>query len=136
MLYEEVVLLSDRDIIIERKLYELSKSRFRSSFHLRRYMIEYIDNNGFDIIGRHAKDFINVKLGPVFPKNDGHQTPMRGHPVFIAMHACACCCRGCLEKWHGIPRGRLLKNTEKNYIYCLLMMWIKSEYNKSKGGLI
>ena len=64
----------------------------------------------------------------VYPPHDGRQTPMRGHPVFVAQHAItapcgggdpwgsrnaerterseevprepsACCCRDCLAKW-------------------------------------
>ena len=112
-------------------LNKLAKSKFRSSFHLRKYMIEYIDEKGLDTIKRHAYDFINTRLKPKDIKNDGKQTPMKGHPVFIAQHACACCCRGCLEKWHHIPKGRELTNNEVNYIVSLLLEWIKREY-KSK----
>ena len=56
---------------------------------------------------------------------------MKNHPVFIAMHACACCCRGCIEKWHHIPKENELTSNEKNYIYSLLMEWIKREYKKN-----
>ena len=55
---------------------------------------------------------------------------MKGHPVFIAQHACACCCRGCLEKWHKIPKDRDLTEKEINYIVNLLMLWIKKEYER------
>ena len=113
-------------------LEKLSKSKFRSSFHLRKYMIDYIDEKGINIILNHAYDFINTKLKPAVIKNDGKQTPMRGHPVFIAQHACACCCRGCLERWHNIPKGRELTDNEVNYIVSLLMEWIKREYKKSR----
>lgn len=117
-----------REDIINSKLRELSTSKFRSGFHLRKYMIEYIDDKGMNVILRHAYDFVSVKLKPSFPKNDGKQTPMKGHPVFIAQHACACCCRGCLEKWHHIEKGRELTDHEVNYIVSLLMEWIKREY--------
>ena len=117
-----------RDDIIESKLIVLKKSKFRSSFHLRKYMINYIDEKGMNIIKKHTIDFINQKLSPANPKNDGKQTPMKGHPVFIAQHACACCCRNCLEKWHHIPKGKELKKNEKNYIYCLIIKWIELEY--------
>ena len=120
-----------KDKIIDDKLKELSKSSFRSSFHLRKYMIEYIDEKGMRVILDHAYDFINTRLKPKNIKNDGKQTPMKGHPVFIAQHACACCCRGCLEKWHHIPKERELTNNEVNYIVSLLLEWIKREY-KSK----
>ena len=124
--------MNNKNTIINKKLNDLSKSKFRSSFHLRKYMIKYIDDKGMDIIKKHAIDFINQKLAPAYPNNDGKQTPMKGHPVFIAQHACGCCCRGCLEKWHNIPKGRELTNNEKNYIYCLLIKWIELEYNKGE----
>ena len=116
--------------IINKKLLELSKSKFRSSFHLKKNMINYINNKGFNNIKNHAYEFINERLVPANPINDGKQTPMRGHPVFIAQHACACCCRGCLEKWHHIAKGRELTNNEVNYIVMLLITWINKEYTK------
>ena len=124
--------MKNKDIIINKKLEDLSKSKFRSSFHLRKYMIKYIDDKGMDTIKKHTIDFINQKLAPAYPDNDGKQTPMKGHPVFIAQHACGCCCRGCLEKWHNIPKGRELTNNQKNYIYCLLIKWIELEYRKGE----
>ena len=117
---------------INNMLYKLSKSKFRSSFHLRKYMIEYIDEKGIDKIKEHTISFITEKLADSNPKNDGKQTPTKNHPTFIAMHACACCCRGCLEKWHNIPKGKELSREEKNYIYILLMTWIKREYENYK----
>ena len=119
----------DRRIeIINNKLFELSKSKFRSNFHLRKYMIDYIDRVGFRKIEEHAYSFINDKLAPANPINDGKQTPTKNHPVFIAQHACGCCCRGCLEKWHHIPKGRCLTDNEVNYIVSLLLEWIRREY--------
>ena len=111
-------------------LEKLSKSKFRSSFHLRKYMIDYIDEKGIDKIREHAYDFINTRIKPKNIINDGKQTPMKGHPVFIAQHACACCCRGCLEKWHHIPKNKELDNNEVEYVVNLLMDWIMKEYKK------
>lgn len=123
--------MNNIDKLINNKLLELSKSKFRSSFHLRKYMIKYIDEKGMDTIKRHTADFIEQKLSDAYPINDGKQTPMKGHPTFIAQHACACCCRGCLEKWHHIPKGKKLSRNEKNYIYLILIKWIENEYNKN-----
>ena len=120
-----------KEEIINNKLEELSKSKFRSSFKLNRKMIDYIDNVGMNKILEHSYDFINNRLAPANPNNDGKQTPMKGHPVFIAQHACACCCRGCLEKWHHIPKGRNLTNNEINYIVSLLIEWITREYKNN-----
>ena len=110
-------------------LYKLSKSKFRSSFKLNNKLKEYAKEKGYNKIKEHAYDFINTRLKPEYIPNDGKQTPMKGHPVFIAQHACACCCRGCLEKWHHIPKGRKLTDKEVDYIVSLLMTWIKSQVN-------
>ena len=108
----------------------LSKSKFRSSFHLKKYMIDYIDKNGMDKIMEHAYDFITKRIKPKNILNDGKQTPMRGHPVFIAQHACACCCRSCLEKWYHIEKNKELSDKEVDYIVNIIMEWINREYKK------
>lgn len=108
-------------------LYKLSKSKFRSSFKLKEKDINYINEKGIEKIKSHASDFINNRLAPDNILNDGKQTPMRGHPVFIAQHACACCCRGCLEKWHHIPKNKQLTEKEVDYIVNLLMSWINKQ---------
>ncbi|MDH4011678.1 MAG: DUF4186 domain-containing protein, partial [Desulfobacterales bacterium] len=77
-------------------------------------------------------DFVNSRVAPDFPKNDGKQTPMRGHPVFIAQHATATCCRGCLQKWHGIEKGRALNAAEVNYAVALIMGWIERQINAKR----
>ena len=109
-------------------LNKLSKSKFRNSFHLKEKDIKYISEKGYEKIKEHAYDFVNKRLALFHIPNDGKQTPMKGHPVFIAQHACACCCRGCLEKWHHIPKGRSLNKKEIDYVVNLLMLWIKKEY--------
>lgn len=52
----------------------------------------------FCTIRQHAKDFIANREAPAYIANDGKQTPMRGHPVFIAQRATATCCRECMAK--------------------------------------
>ena len=118
---------------IDNALEKLSKSKFRSSFHLKAKDIVYIDEKGMDTVRRHAEDFIEKKLATAYPENDGKQTPMKNHPVFIAQHACACCCRGCLEKWYKVPKGRELTKAQQEKIVNLLMSWIKKEYNSYKN---
>ena len=103
----------------------LGKSRFRSRFILRDNDIAYIRRVGMDTIERHCRDFIRDRLAPAEPVNDGKQTPMRGHPVFIAQHACACCCRSCLSKWYRVPMHRSLTEDEQERITGLLMEWIR-----------
>ena len=109
-------------------LYSLSKSKFRNSFHLNNKMKDYVKEKGMDIIKKHAYEIIDKRLKSDMIPNDGKQTPMKQvHPVFIAQHACACCCRGCLEKWYKIPKGKELSETEIKYIVDLIMTWIKYE---------
>lgn len=111
----------------EKILDNLSKSKFRGSFHLNSKMKKYVEEKGFNTIKQHGYEFIYKRLKPSIIKNDGKQTPMKGHPIFIAQHACACCCRKCLEKWHKIPNNRELEEIEVEYIINLLMQWIKKE---------
>lgn len=75
----------------------------------------------------HAEAFIRERLAPARIPNDGKQTPMRGHPVFKAQHACACCCRGCLNKWYKVPKNKELTKSQQEKIVNLLMAWIQKE---------
>ena len=114
-------------------LENLKKSDFRAKFRLKTVDFDYISKKGFDTIKRHAYDFITKRLSPYPTPNDGKQTPMRGHPVFIAQHATATCCRGCLEKWHKIPKDRPLDIYEIDFIVDLIMAWIENQIkNRNK----
>ncbi len=113
----------DYDLILDR----LNKSNFRKSFYLKKKDIEYINKKGIETIKSHAYDFINKRLTPAVIINDGKQTPMRGHPVFIAQHATACCCRECLFKWHKIEKDRELMPIEIDFIVGLVMEWINRQ---------
>ena len=104
--------------------FRLSRSAFRSRFYLKPKDREYVWTKGMDTVRRHAYDFVRQRLAPAVIPNDGKQTPMRGHPVFITQHACACCCRGCLHKWYHVPMGRELTENEQERIVKLLMAWI------------
>ncbi len=117
---------------IDKLMYSLSKSKFRSSFHLKKSDIAYIERIGMDKIRLHAYDFITKRIAPAEIKNDGKQTPYHGHPVFIAEHATATCCRGCLSKWHNIPKSKNLTEEEIDYIVAVIMTWIENEYKLEK----
>lgn len=110
-------------------LFKLSKSKFRSSFKLKSKDIEYINKVGLDKIKSHTYDFVSKRLKDVSKVNDGKQTPTHGHPVFIAQHATATCCRGCLEKWHKIDKNKILDDKDIDYIVSVIMMWINAEYH-------
>jgi len=105
----------------------LSRSPFRSGFHLKGKDLAYLRNKGLDVVLAHAVDFIARRLVPAVIANDGKQTPFRGHPAFVAQHATACCCRGCLQKWHRIPSGRELLPEEQAYVMRVLERWLRQE---------
>lgn len=111
----------------------LSQSRFRSSFYLNQKDRAIIADKGMATIREHARQIIAKRLAPAVIPNDGRQTPMRHgtSPVFIAQHATACCCRGCLEKWHHIPKGRALTADEQAYVVEVIMRWIEKFYDIS-----
>ena len=118
-------------MMIEKLLDSLAKSKFRGSFHLNSKMKDYVKEKGIDKIKSDAYDLIEKRLAPANPLYDGKQTPMRQvHPVFIAQHACGCCCRGCLERIHHIPKNKELSKSEIDYIVEVIMTWIKREITK------
>jgi len=110
----------------------LQRSKFRSKFKLDRKDLDYIEKVGLEKIRQHAQDFVEKRLAPANPPNDGKQTPFKNHPVFKAQHATATCCRGCLFKWHSIPKGRTLTKEECKQIVDLLLSWIFFQMKKPK----
>lgn len=119
---------ADLESLFER----LSGSKFRSGFRLGKKEIQYAEEKGRDTIRLHAQEFVRKRLAPAEIANDGRQTPMRGHPVFLAQHATGTCCRGCLYKWHRIEKGRELSEEEQAYIVSVICEWIARQM-KSMG---
>ena len=115
---------------IDQALNKLDHSRFRSSFYLTKKEKEYLEEKGMDVMESHARDFVRTKLKPADPVNDGKQTPMHGHPVFKAMHATGCCCRGCLNKWYKVPLHQELNEEQEEKIVRLLMAWLERQREK------
>lgn len=105
----------------------LARSTFRSRFRLGAKEQAYLTEKTLPVILDHGRQFIRERLAPAEPKNDGRQTPMRGHPIFLAQHATATCCRGCLQKWHGIPKGRELTAEEIEYVVAVLSHWLSAK---------
>ncbi|MBW3077864.1 DUF4186 domain-containing protein [Bifidobacterium simiiventris] len=112
---------------IGQTLERLSKSAFRAKFVLSDKDRAYARAKGKAVIDRHAREMLRARVGDAEPRNDGRQTPWRGHPVFTAQHATATCCRGCIEKWHHIPKGRALSDDEVNRLADLVMAWIERD---------
>ena len=124
-----MVNMKTKEIILQK----LSLSTFRNSFHLKEKDITYIKEKGLETIKKHADEFVEKRLAAKEPLNDGKQTPMKGHPVFIAQHATATCCRGCLYKWHHIKKNKELTKEEQEYIVNIIMEWLKKELVRFKN---
>ena len=115
----------DEEVFDHEELFaRLARSDFRRKFHLTAADRAYISEKGLKTIRAHAEDFVRQRLAPAHIPNDGKQTPMRGHPVFKAQHATACCCRECFAKWHHIEAGHTLTPREQRYAVSVLMAWI------------
>jgi hypothetical protein len=112
---------------IDERLDALARQRFRAKFHLRGRDAALVQLRGRETIRAHAHDLIGKRLAPALPYKDGKQTPYRGHPVFVAQHATATCCRSCLERWHELPRGRELSPDERDYVVEVICRWIERE---------
>ncbi|MCU5772846.1 DUF4186 domain-containing protein [Erwiniaceae bacterium BAC15a-03b] len=108
----------------------LSRSPFRQRFHLARADYDYCRQKGEEVVRHHAADFIKQRLAPAQPENDGKQTPMRGHPVFVAQHATATCCRGCLSKWHGIASQQPMSAAQQAYVVTVIVRWLRQEMQR------
>lgn len=125
---------------VQEVLSRLSRSPFRSQIQLREKELAYLRSKGMSEVLEHAAGFIEQRLAPTSPLNDGKQTPWRNHPVFVAQHATATCCRGCLQKWHEIPKGRALTAAEQQYVVEVIASWLKqqesrpAQENSTPGG--
>jgi Domain of unknown function (DUF4186) len=94
----------DLDELFER----LGRSDFRRRFRLRAPEREYLKRKGLDVVLTHGQRFIEERLAPADPPNNGTAT----------------CCRGCLATWHAIPKGQPLTDEEKAYILSVLRRWL------------
>ena len=112
---------------VQEVLSRLSHSPFRRRIRLQGKELNYLRRKGLLEVLKHAADFIETRLAPASPANDGKQTPWHNHPVFVAQHATATCCRGCLQKWHQIPKGRELTPEEQKYIVEVIQVWLVRE---------
>ena len=116
-----------RPDVLDRRLDAVGRQPFRAKFHLRGRERVTAEQAAPSTLRLHARDLIAKRLAPAEPYHDGKQTPYRGHPVFVAQHATATCCRSCLLRWHQIPKGRELTREERGYVVDVICRWIERE---------
>lgn len=109
----------------------LARSAFRRRFQLGPRERGYLRDRGLDAVLVQAEELIAARLAPASPSNDGRQTPFRGHPVFVAQHATATCCRGCLAKWHDIPKGSALTDEGTAHVIAVIGHWLREECGRA-----
>ena len=73
------------------------------------------------------KACLKAKIGAAKPYNDGRQTPYYSHCIFKSFHACRCCCRTCLLKNYGIPKGRPLEAVDYERIIRVVLLWFSKQ---------
>ena len=112
---------------LDERLDAIGRQPFRAKFHLRGRDRATAILRGPTRIREHADELIGQRLAPAQPRNDGKQTPYRGHPVFVAQHATGTCCRRCLQKNHGIAAGAELTPAERGYVVDVICRWIERE---------
>jgi hypothetical protein len=117
---------------LDERLERITAHRFRARFHVRGRDRAIVDLRGMPTIRTHATRFVEQRLAPAHPRNDGRQTPYRGHPVFVAQHATATCCRTCLARWHEIPAGRPLSADEQEYVVEAICRWIQRDLGRGR----
>ena len=115
---------------LDERLARIAQQPFRARFALRGRDRSIAEVRGPAVIRRHAEQLIAQRLAPAQPVKDGKQTPYRGHPVFVAQHATATCCRGCLARWHDIPKGEPLTPEQSAYVVDVLMRWIGGQLSR------
>jgi hypothetical protein len=108
----------------------LEKSAFRRRFRLSGRDLVYANARGIDVLTGHARAMLDTRLFGADPVRDGKQTPYRGHPVFVAQHATGTCCRGCLQKWHGIPKGHALSPEQADYVVGVIRAWLERQLTR------
>jgi hypothetical protein len=113
--------------VIDERLDRIGRHPFRAKFHLRAHERVTVETRGLPTMRVHAAEIIGKRLAPAEPDKDGKQTPYRGHPVFVAQHATATCCRTCLQKWHDIAKGRALDADQRRYVVDVIVRWIERE---------
>jgi hypothetical protein len=128
-----MIMMATSDLQWQELRKRLKRSRFRNGFVLGENERAYVYDRTLPLIHSHACDFVRQRLSPAWPRNDGKQTPLKGHPVFVAQHATGTCCRECLAKWHGIPEGKALNNRQMHYVVEVIMRWIQEQMENERS---
>jgi hypothetical protein len=119
---------------LDERIERIGRQPFRARFHLRGRDRATAILRGPSRLRVDARNLIEQRIAPAFPRNDGKQTPYRGHPVFVAQHATATCCRSCLARNHGIEPGRDLTPEQLDYVVDVIMRWIDGELEQAVPG--
>lgn len=117
-------------VSIDEVFVRIRRSSFRQKFRLVGKELAYLQTWGLVHVMKHAGEIIDKRVGVANPPNDGKQTPWRNHPVFVAQHATATCCRGCLQKIHEIRAGNALSAEERAHVLAVIERWLSEQSSR------
>jgi hypothetical protein len=112
---------------LDERIDRIGRQPFRAKFRLRPRERATVETRGLATMRAHADEIIAQRLAPAEPAKDGKQTPYGGHPVFVAQHATATCCRSCLQREHGIPKAVALDRAQRDYVVAVITRWIERQ---------
>ena len=84
------------------------------------------ERKGIETLKAEARKIVLTRISELRGVSDGRQTPMRGHPVFLAQHATGICCRDCVLEWHGIPKRGVMSAKQLNHLHSVLAAWLET----------
>ncbi len=115
--------INDFDYVFHALKYELIRHHF---WHLPidQRAINHARRKGRIGLNEAVVKRLEKHLAPINYAYDGRQTPYEGNVIYYAQHALACCCRTCLEYWHGISKQEPLTKEQIKYFTSLIMMYI------------
>lgn len=109
----------------------LARSSFRRRFRLQGRELAHLQMWGLPRVMKEAEELIRKRVAPAQIANDGRQTPWRNHPVFVAQHATATCCRGCIDKTYEIAKGHQLEREELVLILGAIERWLQAQLEQN-----
>jgi predicted Fe-S protein YdhL (DUF1289 family) len=117
-------------IALDEAFRRLARSPFRRKFRLQGRELAHLQTWGLPRVMKEAGELIRKRVAPAEIANDGRQTPWRNHPVFVAQHATATCCRGCIEKTYEIQKGHALEPEELALVLAAIERWLEQQLER------
>jgi hypothetical protein len=110
----------------------LKKSSICNKFTLKEHEWNYLANRGLDAVLLEGRSIIIHRFSEDDSNHNCKNSPLRHHPVLVALHATGCCCRSSLFKWHGVDKEMELREKDIFYILLIIKEWFVREERPRK----